>query len=367
MKLVFRADLSSADLATLLEEAGRPAPLNLRPDTPPGTGGDDNGRARLAAAGLVTGGQEGVGQLSAVGRAMADVLLSPRHVVEMSVWTAAQRGSMTVAFPASPPAGAGVIVNRHDGAYSLGGFVDDTAVGDLVAPVLATLPAEAAVMFEAVLTVDQATVLAAVLDGAATQDRSDRAFSARHVAEWLAIWWGSAGPERLCGQVFSFALRPDPPDLGTVVAMLKKFTAAGLLHADDSARYRLAPTLEKMVALLAAVDSGLDWQRVSAGAEGEEPAGRIVHILASGEGGLLLELAGDDRIVIETVGRVEGAAFLAGELAVRMPEFEPDPAAAAPQVDATTPRRAHFCTRCGHPLEPSWKFCGACGALIEKN
>ncbi|MBZ0161474.1 MAG: zinc ribbon domain-containing protein [Notoacmeibacter sp.] len=363
--LAFHARLSPFDLAALLDIAGKPAPFNLRPDTPPARVKADaeQAAARLAAAGLTEGGADA--QPNVAGSAMAEVLLSPRLVFEISVWTATQRGSLSVAFPASPAAGAGVIVNRQDGEYLLGGFVDDRAITELVSPFLASLPEKSAGAFEAVLTIEQSAVLAALVDCARAQTPPDRAISARRVTEWLEIWWGASGPEHLCGQVFSLALQADPPASDTIGRVLGEFAAAGLLRESGDGRYRLMPLLAHLADMLAAVECGLDWQRVSIGA-GDAPVGRIVRFLASAGGGLSLELADADRIVFRTLGRREAATFLAGELSTRIVQDRPAPEipAAAQQTGAI--RQNRFCTRCGQPVEPAWKFCSVCGAPTAK-
>ncbi len=363
--LAFHARLSPFDLAALLDNTGKPAPFNLRPDTPTASVRADAAQAaaRLAAAGLME--DDTAARPNAAGRAMAEVLLSPRHVFDISVWTPARRGSLTVAFPASPAAGAGVIVNRQDGEYLLGGFVDDRAITDLVSPFLASLPEKSAGAFEAVLSIEQSAVLAALLDCAATQTPPDRAISARRVADWLEIWWGAAGPEHLCGQVFSLSLEAEPPAADTIGRVLGEFAAAGLLRESGNGRYRLMPPLAHLVDMLAAIECGLDWQRVSIGA-GDVPVGRIVHLLAFPGGGLSLELAGANRIVFRTLDRGRAAAFLAGELSTRIVQDRPAPEIPAAAQQTGAPLQNRFCTRCGQPLEPAWKFCSVCGAPTAK-
>lgn len=348
-----RATLATAELAAFLDMVGPAAEASLRPEGA-SAARDAALLAKLANAGLV---QQSAP--TATGRMVAEALRAPRCMLEVALWTDAQEGAMTVAFPGAPAAGSGVVVNRQADQSSLVGFVDDRASIALIEPLLATTPIETAV-FEARLDLESAIVLAALLDMAiADDDRCLRARTARHVAEWLSIWWGASARTSLTGQVFALTLAPDPPTEDRVTEHLQRFADAGLATHEDFGRYRPGSDLEPSVRSLARIGAGFDMHRLDIPDDGP-PRARLAHVLTGDRGCLVVELLAGPRIVIRATGRKGALACLASLLAGESEERTTH--VALPQTAPPTNRPVRrFCGACGAKIDAGWRFCGACG------
>lgn len=364
--MIIQADIPTGDLVAMLDQSGQPAMLNLCPEGPASPLSEAL-IAALAQAGLVRPGEKTIVP-SAAGRIVADVLLSPRCHVQLVLWNDEMEGRVTVAFPASPAAGTGVVINRSADTVQLRGFVDDQALIELINPVMSLLP-ETTASFDATLSFMQASVLAAILDMIVTdrrarpESRRIRPLSAAAISEWLEILWAGGVRASLSGQVFSLALNPDPPNTQDVANVLTEMAAAGLLvRQDEPGSYVPASALLDLSGLLDRIDGGFDLERVDRTEDGP-PAGRILHAMCGPAGAFVLELAGSDRIRLQLADRAVVISLvttiLVGEL-VQNPSQAPKPATIPPQ----TAVRNRFCTHCGKPIEPSWNFCKACGAAI---
>jgi len=365
--MIIQTDIPTGDLAAMLDHSGQPAPFNLRPEGP-ASPVSESLLATLAQAGLVEPGKETV-EPSPAGRIVAGVLLSPRCHVQLLLWADEMEGRVGIAFPASPAAGTGVIVNQSADTVRLQGFVDDQALIELTTPVVSLLP-EAAPSFDASLSFSQAAVLAAMLD-MIVSDRRERPQSSRirplsttAITEWLEILWAGGARASLSGQVFSLALNPDPPDPLDVTTVLEELATGGLLiMQDEPESYVPAAALLDLVEVLDQIDGGFDLERVDRTEDGPS-AGRILHVMCGPAGAFILELAGADRIHIQLADRAATvssvANILVGEIALEQSRTT-EPAEVPPQAAV----RNRFCTHCGKSIEPSWHYCMACGAAIE--
>lgn len=350
-----RTTLTTAELAAFLDTVGPAAALSLRPEGAAATL-DRALLAKLANAGLM---QQGAP--TAMGRMVADALSAPRCILEFALWNETQEGAMTVAFPGAPAAGAGVIVNRQSDQVSLVGAVDERAAIALIEPLLAGAPLDAA-RFEARLDFESAMVLGTLLDMAARDDDERlRARTARHVAEWLSIWWGASPRTSVTGQIFALTLSPEPPTEGRVTEHLQRFAEAGLATREESAHYRPTSDLGPVVRSLARIGAGFDVHRLDT-REDEPPNARIAHVLTGDGGCLVFELLAGPRIEIRSVGRKGALTFLASILAGE-PEERTTYVAPRAAPPASRPAR-RFCGACGAKIDPAWRFCGACGKKL---
>jgi len=365
--MIIQTDIPTADLVAMLDHSGKPATLNLRPEGP-ATPLSESLIATLDKAGLVKPGEKAI-EPSVSGRIVADVLLSPQCYVQLLLWNGEMEGRVGAAFPASPAAGTGVIINQSGDTVHLQGFIDDQALVELISPVVSLLP-EAVSSFNASLSFAQAAVLAAMLD-MIVNDRRERPQSGRirlvseaAITEWLEILWAGGARASLSGQVFSLALNPDPPNPQVVNDVLEDLANGGLFFRQDVAETFLpAAALLDLVAVLDQIDSGFDLERVDRTEDGPL-AGRILHVMSGPAGAFILELEGADRIHIQLADRAVTisvvANILMGEL-VQKQSQAPAPSRVLPQAAV----RNRFCTHCGKPIEPSWHFCKACGTAIE--
>jgi hypothetical protein len=364
--MIIQTDIPRGDLVAMLDHSGQPAMLNLCPEGPASPLSQSLIKA-LARAGLVKLDEKDI-EPSAAGRIVADVLLSPQCYVQLVLWNDEMEGRVAAAFPASPAAGTGVVINRSEDTVHLEGFVDDQALIELVSPVVGLLP-ETVPSFDATLSFTQASVLAAMLD-MIVSDRRERPLSSRirllnatAITEWLEILWAGGARTSLSGQVFSLALNPDPPDPQDVNNVLEELATGGLLiRQDDPGSCLPADALLDLVEVLGPIDGGFDLERVDRSEDGP-PTGQVLHVMCGPAGAFIIELAGADRIRLqladrdETISRV--ARILAGGLAPKRSEaHEPS------MVPSQAAVRNRFCTHCGKPIEPSWHFCMACGAAI---
>jgi hypothetical protein len=364
--MIIQTDIPKGDLVALLDHSGQPAMLNLRPEGPASPLSEALITA-LAQAGLVKPGEKTIVP-SAAGRIVADVLLSPRCHVQLVLWNAEMEGRVSAAFPASPAAGTGVIVNQSADTVHLEGFVDDQTLIELITLVVSVLP-ETISSFDASLSFAQASTLAAMLD-MIVSDRRERPQSSRirplsptAITEWLDILWAGGARASLSGQVFSLALNPDPLSTQDVGTVLDELATGGLLvRQHEPGSYAPASALLELAGVLDRIDGGFDLERVDRMEDGP-PVGRILHVMCGPAGALILELAGSDRIHLRLADRSVVislvADILVAELA-RNPSQAPKPATTPPQAAV----RNRFCTHCGKPVEPSWRFCMACGAAI---
>ena len=364
--MIIQTDIPKGDLVALLDHSGQPAPFNLRPEGPASPLSEALITA-LSRAGLVEPGKQTI-EPSAAGKVVADVLLSPRCHVQLVLWSDEMEGRVAVAFPASPAAGTGVIINRSADTVQLQGFVDDQALIELITPIVAQVP-ETTASFDAALSFTQASVLAAMLDMIVSdrrgrpESRRIRPLSASAISEWLDILWAGGSRTCLSGQVFSLALDPDPPSLQDVNDVLEELVTGGLLvEQSEAGRYLPTSALLDLVQVLDRIDGGFDLDRVDRTEDGP-PAGRILHVMCGPAGAFILELAGSDRIRLqladgaETISTV--ANILVGEVARNKGQ------ATKPLVDPPQATiRNRFCTHCGNPIEPSWNFCKACGTAV---
>jgi hypothetical protein len=151
--MIIQTDIPKGDLVALLDHSGQPAPFNLRPEGPASLVSEALITA-LSRAGLVEPGKQTIAP-SAAGRIVADVLSSPRCHVQLVMWTDEMEGRVAAAFPASPVAGTGVIINQSADTVHLQGFVDDQALIELITPVVSVLP-ETVPSFDASLSFTQA-------------------------------------------------------------------------------------------------------------------------------------------------------------------------------------------------------------------
>jgi len=365
--MIIQTEIPTGDLVAMLDNSGKPATLNLRPEAM-ASPLSETLIATLEKAGLVKPDRKSI-MPSAAGQIVADVLLSPHCCVQLLVWNDEMEGRIGAAFPASPAAGTGVIINQTGDTVHLQGFVDEQMLAELITPVASMLP-EATPSFDASLSFTQASVLAAMLD-MIVNDRRERPqsgrirpLSAAAITEWLEILWAGGARASLSGQVFSLALNPDPPNPQDVNDVLEDLSNGGLLvRHDDAAIYQPAPTLLDLVGVLDQIDGGFDLERVDQTEDGP-PAGRILHVMSGPAGAFILELAGTDRIYLQLADRSATISIVAnilmGELA-RKPSQAAEPSMVPPQAAV----RNRFCTHCGKPIEPSWHFCKACGTAIE--
>ena len=364
--MIIQTDIPKGDLVALLDHSGQPAPFNLRPEGPASPLSEALITA-LSRAGLVEPGKQTI-EPSAAGRIVADVLLSPRCHVQLALWNDEMEGRVVAAFPASPAAGTGVIVNQSADTVHLQGFVDDQVLIELITPVVSVLP-ETASAFDASLSFAQAATLAAMLD-MVVSDRRERPRSSRvrplspaAISEWLEILWAGGARASLSGQVFSLALKPDPPNMPDVANVLEDLATGGLLIGPDEAgSYVPASAMLDLAEVLDRIDGGFDLERVDRTEEGP-PAGRILHVMCGSAGAVILELAGADRIRLQLADRAATistvAKILVGELAVTQTQAT-ETVKVLPQATV----RNRFCTHCGKPIDPSWHFCIACGTAI---
>lgn len=367
--MIIQTDLSKADLAAMLDHSGQPAMLNLRPEGP-ASPLSQSLIMTLARAGLVKPKENEIEPTEA-GRIVADVLLSPQCYVQLVLWNDGTEGRVATAFPASPAAGTGVVINQSEEMAHLEGFVDDQALIGLITPVVSLLP-ETVPSFDATLSFMQASVLAAVLDMIAG-DRRERPLSSRirplsatAITEWLEILWAGGARSSLSGQMFSLVLNPDPPNPQELNTVLEDLATGGLLiRQNDPGSYLPASALLDLAQVLEKIDGGLDLERVDRSEDGP-PEGQILHVMCGPVGAFTLELAGADRLRLRLADRAATisivARILVGGLA-RGKNQAPEPSKTLPQTAA----RNRFCTHCGKPIEPSWHFCTACGAAIEGN
>lgn len=364
--MIIQTDIPKGDLVALLDHSGQPAPFNLRPEGPASPLSEPLITV-LSQAGLVEPGKQTI-EPSAAGRIVADVLSSPRCHVQLVLWTDEMEGRVSAAFPASPAAGTGVIINQSADTVHLQGFVDDQALIELITPVVSVL-AETTPSFDASLSFAQAATLAAMLDMIVSDRRERprsnriRPLSATAITEWLEILWAGGGRASLSGQVFSLVLNPDPPSLRDVANVLEELATGGLLIGQDEAgSYAPAPALLDLVEVLDRIDGGFDLERVDRMEDGP-PAGRILHVMCGSAGAFILELAGADRIHLRSADRAATistvAKILVGELAATRGQ-----AAETVKVPPQAAVRNRFCTHCGKPIDPSWHFCMSCGAAI---
>jgi hypothetical protein len=163
--------------------------------------------------------------------------------------------------------------------------------------------------------------------------------------------------------VFSLALNPDPPALQDVNDVLGELASGGLLTGQDEAgSYVPAPALLDLAQVLDRIDGGFDLERVDRTEDGAL-AGRILHVMCGSAGAFLLELTGADRIHVQLADRAATistvAKILVGQLAAT-----PSQAAETVEVPLQAVVRNRFCTHCGKPIDPSWRFCMACGTAI---
>ena len=364
--MIIQTDIPKGDLVALLDHSGQPAPFNLCPEGPASPLSEALITA-LSRAGLVEPGKQTI-EPSAAGRIVADVLLSPRCQVQLVLWTDEMEGRVAAAFPASPAAGTGVIVNQSADTVHLEGFVDDQALIELITPVVSVLP-ETTSAFDASLSFAQAATLAAMLD-MIVSDRRERPRSSRirplsptAISEWLEILWAGGARVSLSGQVFSLVLDPDPPAMREVATVLEDLATGGLLIGPDEAgSYVPASATLELAEVLDRIDGGFDLERVDRTEEGP-PAGRILHVMCGSAGAFILELAGADRIHIRVADRAATistvASILVGELAATQTQ-----ATETVQVSLQAAARNRFCTQCGKPIDPSWHYCMACGTAI---
>ena len=367
--MIIQTDIPKGDLVAMLDHSGQPAELNLRPAALASPLSEALITA-LAQAGLALPGKQTI-EPSAAGRIIADVLLSPRCYVQLVLWNDEMEGRVAAAFPASPAAGTGVIINQSADTVHLQGFVDDQALIELITPVVSVLP-ETMPSFDATLSSAQAATLAAMLD-MVVSDRRERPRSNRirplgatAITEWLEILWAGGARASLSGQVFSLALNPDPPNPQDVVNVLEDLATGGLLMGpDEVGSYVPTSAALDLVEVLDRIDGGFDLERVDRTEDGP-PAGRILHVMCGSAGAVILELAGADRIRLQLADRAATISIVADILVT---ELAPDlgQTAEAAQVPPQTAVRNRFCTHCGKPIDPSWHFCMACGSAIGGN
>ena len=367
--MIIQTDIPKGDLVALLDRSGLPAPFNLRPEGH-ASPLSETLIASLSQAGLVEPGKHTI-EPSAAGRIVADVLLSPRCHVQLVLWNDEIEGRVAAAFPASPAAGTGVIVNQSADTVYLQGFVDDQALIELITPVVSVLP-ETTASFDAALSFTQASVLAALLD-MIVSDRRERPGSRRirplsptAITEWLEILWAGGARASLSGQVFSLALIPDPPSTQDVATVLEDLATGGLLvRQHEPGSYVPASALLELAEVLDRIDGGFDLERVDRTEEGP-PAGRILHVMCGSAGAFILELAGADRIHLQLADRAATistvANILVGELAADQRQV-----AEATKDLSPAAARNRFCTQCGKPIDPSWHYCMACGTAVKGN
>lgn len=367
--MIIQTDIPKGDLLAMLDHSGQPAKFNLRPEGPASPLSQSLITA-LAKAGLVKPGGNTIVP-SAVGRIVADVLLSPQCHVQLVLWNDEMEGRVAAAFPASPAAGTGVVINQSADTVHLQGFIDDQALIELITPVVSLLP-ETMPSFDAALSVTQASILAAMLDMIVSDRRErpqsirTRPLNAAAVTEWLEILWAGGARASLSGQVFSLALNPDPPNPQDVNNVLEELATGGLLiRQDEPGNYVPASALLDLVEVLDQIDAGFDLERVDRTEDGP-PAGRILHVMCGPAGAFILELAGADRIHLQLADRAATisivANILVGELARKQ-----SPATETAKVPPQAAVRNRFCTHCGKPIEPSWRFCMACGTALGGN
>ncbi|MBV6649693.1 MAG: zinc ribbon domain-containing protein [Hoeflea sp.] len=364
--MIIQTDIPKGDLVALLERSGLPAPFNLRPEGH-ASPLSETLIASLSQAGLVEPGKQTI-EPSAAGRIVADVLLSPRCHVQLVLWNDEIEGRVAAAFPASPAAGTGVIVNQSADTVHLQGFVDDQALIELITPVVSVLP-ETTASFDATLSFTQASVLAALLD-MIVSDRRERPGSRRirplsptTISEWLEILWAGGPRTSISGQVFSLALSPDPPNMRDVASVLADLATGGLLIGQDEAgSYLPASALLDLAEVLDLIDGGFDLERVDRTEEGP-PAGRVLHVMCGPAGAYILELTGADRLHIQLADRAATISTVAKILVGELAATQSEPAETV-QVPPQAAVRNRFCTHCGKPIDPSWRFCIACGTAI---
>jgi hypothetical protein len=361
--MIIQTDLPAGDLIAMLDHGGKPGALSLRP------GGKASPLsealiASLEKAGLVKPGEKTI-KPSAAGRIVANVLLSPYCYIQLCVWNNEMEGHLRAAFPASPAVGTGVIINQSGGTVHLQGFVDDQVLIELINPVVNILP-EAAPSFDASLTFEQAIILAAMLEMIVSdrrerpQSRRIRPFNEAAISEWLDFLWAGGGRASLSGQVFSLALNPDPPNPPDLNNFLEELAKGGLLtKRNGAADYLPTDALLSLIAVLNSASAGFDLERVDRTKTGPLK-GRIVHVLSGLAGAFILELAGADRIHIQVADRAATIAVVTNIL-VRSLAQNQSQATEPTEVPHQPNNRNRFCTHCGKPLEPSWRFCKACG------
>lgn len=355
-----RVTLDRVDLAAFLDLHGHPGPITLRPEVPAAPAGAPL-RTRLAVAGLLADTERDPAAARAA--AVAGALLDPACVITLSLWNDEQEGRTTIAFPGRPIAGRGVMAERDGAVVHLAAFLDETSVIALVEPLLSIVPTSAPARLEARLAPPAATVLAALVDLMARADDDAPAFTARHVAEWLTIWWGAARRTDLTGQIFALTFDPDPPDADRVAAELAGFADAGLVQRDDDGRFRPIADLAAVSRILPGLGGGFDLHRLDVAADGTV-SGRLVHVVCGGAGAVILERIAGDRIALRLAGRVELAGLLADLATAAEGAAEPAAEPAPPSATAApSPRR--FCTQCGGRVEGDWAFCTGCGTPLR--
>ena len=365
--MIIQTDLPAGDLIAMLDHGGKPGVLSLRPDGKASPLSEAL-IASLEKAGLVKPGEKTI-KPSAAGRIVANVLLSPYCYIQLFVWNNEMEGHLRAAFPASPAAGTGVIVNQTGRTVHLQAFTDDQVLLELIHPVVSNLPVtlDASMgSFEASLSFAQAAVFAAMLDMMSNdfrdrpQSSQIRPLSAEAIVEWLDLHWAASDRTSLSGQVFSMSLSPDPPGLELVGSVLEELAKSGLLSRRANTEQFLAgDALLGLIRILDKVGAGFDLERV-ARTEAGPLAGRIVHVLSGLAGAFILELAGADRIHIQVADRAATIAVVTNILVRSLPQNQSQ-ATEPTEVPHKPNNRNRFCTHCGKPLEPSWRFCKACG------
>lgn len=286
---------------------------------------------------------------------VARVILDPRTNVTIRIWgNNSMCGETNIQFPSDIMTGSGVILNQLGRMYRISAFVDDATITGLLRDAIPE-PTEKDIQFEFQSHLDNtvAAVLFAIIDLARRKvmgtkrlvPLAELVFPTLDVYNFMYTRWGLTGFKDLITYITAVGIMPEAPSLVDTADGLSLLAKADLLKEVNEGLYGLTEALEPIVRLTAGQPAGLQWQRISLLANGEQLINNRTFLFGDKSFMLCFIPTVKGRMFISRIRRKEITDFLAEEIMATLVPVGQE--LVAPQTEA------EFVTSMTFPAEPS--------------
>lgn len=304
-------DIPGDVLAALLDREGEPGEMSPRRLLGASGTVSKHQLAELYAGGYVELPQDGRADSTPEFSQAARVILNPLTNLTFRFWGSESTCAETsVLFPGDPLEGEGVILNPVGENYRLAAPVSVDDVIGLVGPAIPPAGRDAPTFtFEGNFEGPVAAILFGLIDLVRLGENHPPFVTATELSAALQGSWGLTGFRHLTSYVSAVGLMPTPPPLVAVQYALEVLLAAGVVVSDGGDGFGLADSVAPFATLLPATVPGLQWQRVSAGADGALLTSHRVFVF------------GDDSLVLSFAPMPQGRIFISTTTAAALKDL----------------------------------------------
>ena len=313
-------EMTPGVLAHLLDLVGEPGALSPRKLLGPAAPLSPHALAQLYAAGILDAPADSGPALTPEFKRAARVLLQPTTHVTVRVWGRHPICTETsFVFAGRVSKGGGVVFNRTDTFCRISGFANHRTVMELVGGVLPAAGHGQPPSFDAHLDVGAAAALCGLIDLLHRSSNTAAAHTEGPLADDVVAYagrnWTTAGFGDLMAVLVPMCQAGDAPAASEVRDGLAWLITQGVVSRDEGGRYDVTTAMAPIVSATANLEGGLQWQRVTADADGTVTLSHRVFVVGTAPLVLSITQTTDHRVYVAAVRPEAIVDFIASELA----------------------------------------------------